>query len=30
MDDKNPTVIKEHDTSCVIEQIESTTNQEKM
>ena len=30
MDHKNPTVIKEHDTSCVIEQIESTTNQEKM
>ena len=29
MDDKNPTGIKEHDTSCVIEQSESTTNKEK-
>ena len=26
MDNKNPTGIKEHDTSCVIEQSESTTN----
>ena len=28
MDNKNPTGIKEHDTSCVIEQSESTTNKE--
>ena len=29
MDNKNPTGIKEHNTSCVIEQSESTTNKEK-
>ena len=29
MDNKNPTGIKEHDTSCVMEQSESTTNKEK-
>ena len=29
MDNKNPTGIKEHDTSCVIEQRESTTNKNK-